>query len=271
MPDTPNPARGAKPSADRASLTLTPYLTPVYSFCFRLLNDATAAEDAAQETFLDAVKIWDRFVPPPTSTLLPSGNPVGGCAKDPRLQWLLAIAARRALNIRRQAVRFNPATEPAMEPTHEETPSAAAEQAETLSRLDAALCELPADQRQAVVLHHVAGMTQAEIAQSMALPPRTVSHRISDGLAALRARLERVAPAVSAGGTANLANANRAAEPSAGALGLLLVALPPVTAPASLAARVLTHPQILAWSSGSSVATASTATAGSAGTAPVPV
>lgn len=245
----------------RAARTLEPYLAPVYSLCYRLLNDPVQAEDATQETFLDAIKIWDHFVPPS-----PAADPgSSSAAKDPRLQWLLAIAARRALSARRSAARFTPLPEPAMEPSHEQTPSAAAEQAETARRLEAALRELPAEEREAVVLHHIGGLTQAEIAQTLALPPRTVSHRISDGLAALRERLERGERTGSAAPSAAPAGGSRLAS-----LGALLIALPPLPAPTGLAAKLFARPEILAWSPSSGVATASTATTGAAGAAPVP-
>lgn len=228
------------PASASARLLLTPYLAPVYALCYRLLQHPDQAEDATQETFLAAVKLWSTFIPPPQ---------MGG--KDPRLQWLLAIAARRALELRRKTTRQPQPLETSMEPQHEQTPSDAAERAEAIAHLEQALQDLPDDQRELVILHHVAGLSQAEIAASLAIPPRTVSHRITDGVAQLRRRLTRE-------GFARIAT---------GTIGFALMPAPSL--PPGLAASLFSHPEILTWSSSASAtttaATASTATAGTAG------
>ncbi|HTL51032.1 MAG TPA: sigma-70 family RNA polymerase sigma factor, partial [Planctomycetota bacterium] len=231
---------------------LEQYLAPVYALCYRLLEDPVLAEDAAQETFLQAIKIWHQFVPP-----APASATADRTGKDPRLQWLLAIAARRALHLRRTARRFVPFVESAMSSNLMVTPSSAAERAELTAQLEAALRGLPEDERQAVVLHHVTGLTQAEIAEALELPARTVSHRISDGLAALRKRLEaQPAPA---------AAAHVPARERWAALSVLLLQLPAPAPQAGLAARLFAHPDLLTWTAPSTAATASTATAGSTG------
>jgi len=72
--------------------------------------------------------------------------------------------------------------------------------------LRAAIRELPDDQRVAVVLRFYGGMTSAEIAAALGIPPATVRTRLHRGLAALRRRLER------AGGQPRAAGAPRVPE-----------------------------------------------------------
>src|SRR5574340_412006 len=57
------------------------YQTPVYNLCYRMLGDANAAEDAAQETFLRAYQHIHRYD-----------------QKRPFATWLLSIAAHYCID-----------------------------------------------------------------------------------------------------------------------------------------------------------------------------
>jgi RNA polymerase sigma-70 factor (ECF subfamily) len=63
--------------------------------------------------------------------------------------------------------------------------------AELRQQVRAALGALPAEQRQAVVMHHLEGMPVAEIAQAMGVRPGTVMSRLARAREALRGRLSR--------------------------------------------------------------------------------
>jgi RNA polymerase sigma-70 factor (ECF subfamily) len=63
--------------------------------------------------------------------------------------------------------------------------------AELRQHVRAALGALPAEQRQAVVMHHLEGMPVAEIAQAMGVRPGTVMSRLARAREALRGRLSR--------------------------------------------------------------------------------
>ena len=54
--------------------------------------------------------------------------------------------------------------------------------------IDLLLSRLTAQQRQAVALHHLAGMTEAEMSRSLAIPIQRVKNRIHQGLKNMRRR-----------------------------------------------------------------------------------
>jgi RNA polymerase sigma-70 factor (ECF subfamily) len=130
-----------------------------------VLRDRAAAEDCAQETYLRAFQAWSRWRP-----------------DAPVEAWLHRIAINVAVSHRRRE-RLREAGEvirrlgipAAQDPTESSTP-------ELLRELRA----LPPRQAAALVLRHVHGYTNREIAHSLGIPERTVASR----LAAARARLQ---------------------------------------------------------------------------------
>ncbi|MGE0066589.1 MAG: RNA polymerase sigma factor [Solirubrobacterales bacterium] len=132
---------------------------------FLIVHDAAAAEDVAQDAFLAAVDALDRFD-----------------RRRPFAPWLHRIVANRAIDwARREALRRRvdgAAEEPARAP-------------EGLGEdVIAALAELPAEQRAAVVLRHLLEYTPGEIATMLELPRGTVNSRLRRALDSLGARLE---------------------------------------------------------------------------------
>ncbi len=63
--------------------------------------------------------------------------------------------------------------------------------AELRQQVQTALAALPAEQRQAVVMHHLEGMPVVEIAQATGVRPGTVMSRLARAREALRGRLSR--------------------------------------------------------------------------------
>ena len=94
--------------------------------------------------------------------------------------WLLRIQAREALRLRRRMrrfVRFDPAV----------TQIAAHEQAAVEGvAIREALRTLPPRTRAAVVLHHMAGLSVADVADALGTSPNTVKTQLRHGLAKLR-------------------------------------------------------------------------------------
>jgi RNA polymerase sigma-70 factor (ECF subfamily) len=142
----------------------------VYGVAFRVVGDATAAEDVTQAVFL---KIWtapERFA---------EGN-FGG--------WIARVARNQALDSMRRK-------------SHAETGLSEAMPADDLleervfSEIDAdsvrrALAQLPAEQREPIELGFFAGITHAEIARRSGIPLGTIKTRIRTGLGKLRNALE---------------------------------------------------------------------------------
>lgn len=120
------------------------------AFCLRMTGgDRALAEDIVQESFL---RLWKR-----------AGDwDAEGAAR--LSTWLGRVAANLAIDARRRA-RRNVALDDGMD-IPDGAPSAVARiiRAEGLSALDAALATLPERQRQAVVLRHVEGYSNPDIA-----------------------------------------------------------------------------------------------------------
>ena len=134
----------------------------------RVLGDPVAAEDVAQEVFLD---LHRRF-----------GDNPG--AKAPA--WARTAAAHTALNMirtnRRRAVREERF---AAEPSLANDPEASVEAAETTRAVRAALARIP--RRQAMVLAlRYSGLSYAEIASSLGIGVNAVGTRLRRAEARLR-------------------------------------------------------------------------------------
>lgn len=159
---------------DRAAArALTLRLSPgVFAHAVRLTGDRAEAEDVAQEVML---KLW-RIAP----------DWRAGEAKV--TTWLYRVTANLCIDRmrRRKAGPLEEAPEP-----EDETPSVAARMVERdrASALQDALDALPDRQRQAVVLRHLEGLGNPEIARIMDISPRAVESLTARGKRALEAIL----------------------------------------------------------------------------------
>jgi RNA polymerase sigma-70 factor, ECF subfamily len=132
---------------------------------YLVVQDATAAEDIAQEAFLAAVRALDRF---------DRRRPFG--------PWLHRIVVNRAIDHARARALRREVALPA-------SADRAAPPAGDLDGIVAALAVLPPDQRAVVVLRHLLEYTPGEIARMLELPLGTVNSRLRRGLDALEDRL----------------------------------------------------------------------------------
>lgn len=156
------------------------YQSLVFTLCYRQLGERTAAEDAAQETFLSAYRAIDQFR--------------GGSFRS----WLLRIALNHARDELRRRMRRIPARslaaaepdDPAIDPPDPASDPAAALDDRTLApALERALRDLPADQREVILLADVHGLPYEEIAAITGVAVGTVKSRLSRGRERLRASL----------------------------------------------------------------------------------
>lgn len=177
----PGGARALAPLSDEALLALisTPdgdlalaelydrYGKIAYGLAYRVLRDSALAEDAVQEAF---ITVWRT-----------AGTYISERGK-PRT-WLLTLVHRRAVDLVRREQRRRVPVAAADEPVPA-TP--AAEDEATLRdrrrAVQAALTQLPADQREALELAYYGGLTQTELAQQLGVPLGTVKSRMFAGL-----------------------------------------------------------------------------------------
>ncbi|MGN9775044.1 SigE family RNA polymerase sigma factor [Micromonospora sp. H33] len=128
---------------------------------YAYLGDHAEAQDLTQEAFCRTLERWDRI----------------GAYDDPsafvrRVAWNLATSRlRRVRTAVRHLARQREEHVPGPEPDR--------------VALMAALATLPATQRQAVVLHHLAHLSVAEIADQVGAPEGTVRSWLSRGRSAL--------------------------------------------------------------------------------------
>ena len=156
-----------------AARTLTARLLPrVFAHAQRLLGDAAEAEDVAQEAM---VRLW-RIAPDWRQ------------GEAQVTTWLYRVTANLCTDRlrKRRGVGLDDIAEP-----QDPSPGAVA-QIQDRARRDAlqeALDQLPERQRQAVVLRHLEGLANPEIAQVMEISPRAVESLTARGKRALTAIL----------------------------------------------------------------------------------
>ena len=146
-----------------------------FRLAFRILRDRALAEDAVQEAFLAVWRSADAYK---RERAKPS-------------TWILTVVHRRAVDLvrREQSRRGEPlevAPEPSVGPVDED-----AVLRDRRAAVQAALTELPGDQRQALELAYYGGLTQSELAERLGVPLGTVKSRMFAGLGRLRELLRR--------------------------------------------------------------------------------
>ena len=136
-----------------------------------MTGDRAEAQDCVQEAFARAWQRWGRLR--------------GYDAPEAWVRtvaWRLAVSRFRRLTAGARAVR-----------RHGAAPDVPALSPDRVALLDA-LARLPAAQRRAVVLHHVAGLSVQEVADETGVPLGTAKARLSRGRTALAALLTEETP-----------------------------------------------------------------------------
>jgi RNA polymerase sigma-70 factor (ECF subfamily) len=150
----------------------------VHGVCRRILRDASDAEEATGDVFLQVWQKAARFDP----------------ARGDALTWLLTLARSRAIDrlrargaVRRLETGLDDGRDAA---SPDPGPEATSSLAQRAARVREALAELPVEQREAVELAYFEGLTHTEIAERLAQPLGTAKSRIRLALAHLRRALE---------------------------------------------------------------------------------
>lgn len=146
------------------------YGKPAYGLAYRLLRNATLAEDAVQETFLD---IWRS-----AATFMPER----GSART----WILTLAHRRTIDLlRHEERRRSESTYNTPDPVGDDSHAVVCNRA-LRGHVQNALKRLPDEQRTVLELAYYVGLTQTEIAERLGDPLGTVKSRTFHGLTRLR-------------------------------------------------------------------------------------
>jgi RNA polymerase sigma-70 factor (ECF subfamily) len=177
----------ARGDRDAAELLTARLLPRALRHAARVLGDATEAEDVAQEAMMrlwKAAPDWRAEGPAQPSTWL--HKVVANLAVD-RLR-----RARRSTGLDPDTAQMVPDTAPGVE--------ARLADADRMAALDAALASLPERQRQAVVLRHIEGMSNPEIAEVLEIGVEAVESLTARGKRALKVALDGRKEALGYGG-----------------------------------------------------------------------
>ena len=163
-------ARGG--DRDAFATLVARHYAPLVRCCRRMVGPDGAA-DAAQDAVVTALLSLDRL------------------RDDDRFgAWLVGIglnACRAMLRVRPFILGVRPST---LRDVGGQTLHEVVEVRELAVRVQAAIAELPGGQREAVTLYYLAGLTQAEAAAHLGIPPGAVKTRLHKARATLRTRLE---------------------------------------------------------------------------------
>ena len=157
---------------DRAAFSelIVRYQRPVYNAALRLLHDAEEAKDVAQTTFLNVFEHLADY--------------------DPNYKfysWIYRIAVNEALNTlgKRRPLEELDGEEVDGAPG----PDRQAESDQTRTVIEDALMKITPELRSVVVLRHVMHLSYEDMAQTLALPEKTVKSRLYSARQLLRTML----------------------------------------------------------------------------------
>ncbi len=156
---------------------------PLYSLAVRMLGDATEAQDALQDVFL---QIWRRA-------------PSYDADQSSVVSWAMLLTRSRVIDRLRARGRRLHVIVSSMDDANKDAESVDASVAESAAdtagrneeavRVRSILNKLPADQRQAIELAFFNDLTHHEIAAQLGQPLGTIKARIRRGLLKLRERI----------------------------------------------------------------------------------
>jgi RNA polymerase sigma-70 factor, ECF subfamily len=146
------------------------YEGPIFRFLFGVLKDHHAAEDALQETFVQAIRYADSVAP------------------DAFRGWLFTVAHRQALLLRRKGKRLpSQADDMVLLGLVGDVPAdSKAVRADDVRRIRELLDLLPTPQRSVIIARMFEGKKFRDVAASLGCPLNTALARMHEGLKKLR-------------------------------------------------------------------------------------
>ncbi len=154
-----------------------------FSLAFQITHSRALAEEAVQEGMLRVWKYANSF----------------DAKRSPR-NWVLTVVAKTALSQtqKRRHAQDQEKGRRYSQIASEKIEDSVLDQEEEIKGLRVALAELPAANRNLLLLYFGAGMSQKEIGKTLGMPQRTVSLRIESILNALKTRLAQTGFAATA-------------------------------------------------------------------------
>jgi RNA polymerase sigma factor (sigma-70 family) len=153
------------------------YGRAAYSLARRILTDETLAQDVVQEVFLSLWRDARRF----------------DAGRGTVATYLLSMTHHRAVDVvrREESLRRWRTSDEGLELDPDPGAGVAdqVEAGERRAQVRAALRELPAAQREALLLAYVGGYTQREVAALVGVPLGTVKTRMAAGMRKMKAAL----------------------------------------------------------------------------------
>lgn len=144
------------------------YEEPVFRFLFGVLKDHHAAEDALQETFVQAIRRAD------------------GVSPDAFRGWLFTVAHRQAMLIKRREKRLPAPVDMALLSLVTDAEEPGLDRCDEGRRVRELLDLLPAVQRDVIVARMFEGKTFRDVAAALGCPLNTALARMHQGLKKLR-------------------------------------------------------------------------------------
>jgi len=168
----------ASGDADSVRVVYQTYGRLVFSIAYKVLGDTGLAEDATQQTFVQAWRGADSYDP-----------------SRPLAAWISTIAKRVAIDVHRREKRHRNLDDiDTADSSNLVTLPPSVDQINDVAEVRRALDELPTPDRDLIRMQHFDELTHAEIAEQLAIPVGTVKsrtfrahRRLADLLAHLRA------------------------------------------------------------------------------------
>lgn len=169
-PQAAEPERGADTMASSFADVLRANQSMVFSIAYHFLHDRGAAEEVAQEVFLQLFRNFN------------------GVRMEQVTFWLRKVASNRCIDyVRKRKLQAATPLEDAPEPSVRSEP----EDLLLSRRLRALIASLPETPRMVMVLRYQEDVMPEEIARMLDMPVRTVKSHLQRSLAMLREKIGR--------------------------------------------------------------------------------
>lgn len=172
--------RAAKGDEEAFTVLYRRHQAPIYRFALRMTGSAWGAEEIVQDVFMTLIREPKKY----DATRGPLAAFLFGIARNRVMKHLERLPREVSFNGHEEGSHVERAAVDGFTPMHW------AEQRERMEQVRAAVLELPAEFRQAIVLCELEELSYAEAAQFLACPIGTIRSRLHRGRALLLAKLE---------------------------------------------------------------------------------